>query len=736
MSDMKRDIDIETEEKQIADDSTFVRDLFEQDGVEAPEALSAENMKLKLEEVKPGQTENAICEAGNDSRDFDEKAQDAQSGHSKATGQKKYVWRKYIGFAAAAAACLLLVMTPVMNSLRAPGKTTDGASSAKGLETFSSYSEIEQVLETVTGSYVLDYDIEGESGILMKNGEAADGNAVQEAAPGSSVYSAEKSMQAPGGQGSGHSDTYIQVAGVDEADRVKVDDRYIYFISSSYDRICIRKADHGKTEKASVIKAGKYETFTDLFLKENKLIVISEVVKSYGSVRTAVTVYDITDRKAPEEVSVYIQTGTPVSQRMVGDIVYLVTDQYTYNKEIPVCGTEDSPKKLKPGEIACVPNLTQPEYTVIGAVDTSSGKELSHVTKAVLGGSQDIYANGDNLYVAGTTYISDEDDAAGEKEISSDADSKVIRKWMPFYLYPDREEATMLIKVRMNDGKIKIGKAATVEGTIDDQFSMDERDGTFRIATTSSDVKGREINNLFVLDKDLKTLGSVTGFAKGESIKAVRYVKDKAYVITYEETDPLFIIDLSDSRKPVIEGEVKISGFSTLLVPIDEDTMLGIGYSTEDGGDDIGMEVTNGLKFALFDVSDPSKPKVADSKTLKDVYSDVQEDHKALVRIPGENSFLVPGYKEENNSEDFDAEAGTDAEEDESDEESEDWEEDVLETDDYYHLSGRVYSVSAKGGKLTVGGKYKTDEAVSRCPVIDGYIYAIREDDKVVSFKL
>ena len=735
MSDMKRDIDIETEEKQIADDSAFVRDLFEQDGVEAPEALSAENMKLKLEEVKPGQIENAVCEAGNDSRDFDEKAQDAQSGHSRTTGQKKYVWRKYIGFAAAAAACLLLVMTPVMNSLLTQKKSADSSVPANGLETFSSYSEIEQVLETVTGSYVLDYDIEGENGILMKNGEAADGSTVQEAAPGSSVYSAEKSMQAPGGQRSGHSDTYIQVAGVDEADRVKVDDRYIYFISSSYDRVCIRKADHGKTENASVIKAGKYETFTDLFLKGNKLIVISEVVKSYGSVRTAVTVYDITDRKAPEEESVYIQTGTPVSQRMVGDIVYLVTDQYAYNKEIPVCGTEDSPKKLKPGEIACVPNLTQPEYTVIGAVDTSSGKELSHVTKAVLGGSQDIYANGDNLYVAGTTYISDEDDAAGEKEISSDADSKVVRKWMPFYLYPDREEATMLIKVRMNDGKIKIGKAATVEGTIDDQFSMDERDGTFRIATTSSDVKGREINNLFVLDKDLKTLGSVTGFAKGESIKAVRYVKDKAYVITYEETDPLFIIDLSDSSKPVIEGEVKISGFSTLLVPINEDTMLGIGYSTEDGGDDIGMEVTNGLKFALFDVSDPSKPKVADSKTLKDVYSDVQEDHKALVRIPGENSFLVPGYKEENNSEDSDAETVTDVEE-EAGEESEDWEEDVLETDDYYHLSGRVYSVSAKDGKLTVGGKYKTDEAVSRCPVIDGYIYAIREDDKVVSFKL
>ena len=712
MSNMKRDIDIETEEKQIAEDEAFLTDLFEQDGIEPPETLSAANIKQRIE-AQNSEAESADSEA-------EPAVQNNIADQNKTSGHRKYVWRKYLGFAAAAA-CLILVMAPVLNSLHVAGKPADVLSES-GLETFSSYKEIEKVLDSVTGQYTLDYDdavVESESGIAVKN----------------AVGSADSSMRAPGSQTPGHSDTYIQVAGVDEADRVKVDDEYIYFISSSFDRICIRKADHGRTEKAAVIKAGRYESFTDLFLKDNKLIVISEVIKGSGSVRTAVTVYDITDRKAPEEESVYMQTGTPVSQRMTGDIVYIVTDQYAYNREIPLCGTEDSQKKLKPEEIACVPNLIQPEYTVIGAVDISSGKEMSHVTKAVLGGSQDIYANGDNLYIAGTTYIRAKDEAAGEEEISSGADDKVIKKWMPLYFFENKDEATMIIKVRMNDGKISVDKAATVEGTIDDQFSMDERDGSFRIATTSSDAKGREINNLFVLDKKLKMLGSVTGFARGESIKAVRYVKDKAYVITYEETDPLFIIDLSDVRKPVIEGEVKISGFSTLLVPLDEDTMLGIGYSTEDGGDDIGMEVTNGLKFALFDVSDPSKPKVADCKTLKDVYSDVQEDHKALVRIPGENSFLVPGYKEENNSEDSDTDVVTDAEE-ESDEESADWEEDVLETEDHYHLSGRVYSVSAKDGKLIVGGKYKTDEAVSRCPVIDGYIYAIREDNKVVSFKL
>ena len=140
---------------------------------------------------------------------------------------------------------------------------------------------------------------------------------------------------------------------------------------------------------------------------------------------------------------------------------------------------------------------------------------------------------------------------------------------------------------------------------------------------------GIDVNNLFVLDPDLKEAGSVTGFARNESIKAVRYVGDKAYVITYEAIDPLFIIDLSDPEDPSIEGEVMIDGFSTLLVPVNEGRMLGIGHATGDNG--YGGEYDSGLKLALFDISDPSHPAVLDSMEFKDMMSPAQSDHHALM---------------------------------------------------------------------------------------------------------
>ena len=170
---------------------------------------------------------------------------------------------------------------------------------------------------------------------------------------------------------------------------------------------------------------------------------------------------------------------------------------------------------------------------------------------------------------------------------------------------------------------------------------MDEHDGYFRIATTSQRA-GMDVNNLYVLDSKLKETGEVTGFARNESIKAVRFIGDKAYVITYEAIDPLFIIDLSDPASPRIEGEVKIDGFSTLLIPVSKDRLLGIGHATGDNG--YGGEYDSGLKLALFDISDPSQPKVMDSKEFKDMSSTAQYDHHALM-VNGEAGYFAIPYE-------------------------------------------------------------------------------------------
>ena len=154
---------------------------------------------------------------------------------------------------------------------------------------------------------------------------------------------------------------------------------------------------------------------------------------------------------------------------------------------------------------------------------------------------------------------------------------------------------------------------------------MDERNGCFRIAT--SDEIG---NNLYILDSQLNKISEITGFAENEQIQAVKYIGDMAYVITYEQTDPLFVIDLSDVQNPEIKGSVEITGFSSQLVSVDENTLLGIGY------DDIF-----GIKLALFDISNPSSPTVLDSYTMPEAYSNAQRNHKAIVINKDKNYFAI-----------------------------------------------------------------------------------------------
>ncbi|MBR2547291.1 MAG: beta-propeller domain-containing protein [Eubacterium sp.] len=694
-------------EKGMEIDQEYLADMFEHDGIEVPDSLSRNDIESMLEKADAdgsGQSDAASA-AGEDA------APDVPGTEGKKTVKKavkKHTWLKPAGWAAAIAACLMLVVLPAVNARKAE---------AEDLITFKSYGEIYKTIDEITerarAVYRNDYFA------VQEDAEVFEGSA-DSAVGGNSLKSAAPGMSKGSSAADDHSDTYIQVEGVDEADKVKVDGKYLYFIDASGSRILIYRADNGKAVKVSSIRADSNASYSDIFLRGDRLVAIAEHYSSDMEVTTAAEIYDISSREKPSKSAEYVQSGMPVSQRMVGDILYLVTDQYAYDKGIPYCGSDEKTDKLKAGDICCVPSPAEAEYTVIGAVDTSSGKELSHVTKAVLGGSQDIYANGENLYIAGTKYIRDKSSKQGA--------GAVRQYFMPIY---SGRMATMIIKVRMAHGDIKILDSSIVKGTINDQFSMDERDGKFRIATTSVTDSGEQVNNLFVLDKDLEELGHVSGFARGESIKAVRYVKNKAYVITYEQTDPLFVIDLTDSRKPEIEGAVKIDGFSTLLVPLSGDRLLGIGYGTRQVE---SWQEISGIKFALFDISNPSKPDVVTSKTIEGVFSDAQEDHRALVMLgTGENAeFILPCWKEiENYAVDYDDDIVEDAEESgETDAEGK-----------YYEYTdnsprGGILTMSAADDRIDVKSFDEIQDGVERCPVIGDYIYAVTDMDDVVSVKL
>lgn len=128
------------------------------------------------------------------------------------------------------------------------------------------------------------------------------------------------------------------------------------------------------------------------------------------------------------------------------------------------------------------------------------------------------------------------------------------------------------MKFELNNGKIIYKAKGKVEGSVNNQFSMDENGDNFRIATTIGEIWSNQntSNNLYVLNDKLEEIGKIEGLAEGEKIYSVRYMGSKAYVVTFKQTDPFWVIDLSDATNLQILGEVKLPGYSVYLHPYDE----------------------------------------------------------------------------------------------------------------------------------------------------------------------
>ena len=139
-------------------------------------------------------------------------------------------------------------------------------------------------------------------------------------------------------------------------------------------------------------------------------------------------------------------------------------------------------------------------------------------------------------------------------------------------------------------------------------------------------------------------IGKLENLAKGENIYSVRFMGNRAYMVTFVQTDPLFVIDLEDPTNPYVLGELKIPGFSNYLHPYDETHIIGFGQDTEEN--EFGGVITTGMKMALFDVSNPNNPiemfseKIGESGT----YSELLNNHKALLFSKEKNLIAFPIY--------------------------------------------------------------------------------------------
>jgi uncharacterized secreted protein with C-terminal beta-propeller domain len=226
----------------------------------------------------------------------------------------------------------------------------------------------------------------------------------------------------------------------------------------------------------------------------------------------------------------------------------------------------------------------------------------------------------------------------------------------------DGTQKTEVHKIHVDNDEITYEAAGKVPGYILNQFSMDEYNGYFRIATTEYNygvvteeskngtvtvTKIEEptiVNNVYVLNQTMAIVGSLEGLAPGERIYSARFIGARCYLVTYVQVDPLFVIDLKNPEDPKVLGELVMPGYSNYLHPYDENILIGIGKnSTEAQGEWWGADYL-GVKISLYDVSDVKNPRIIKDFMIGDRGTDSTAftDHKAFLFDKELNLLAIP----------------------------------------------------------------------------------------------
>ncbi len=501
------------------------------------------------------------------------------------------------------------------------------------------------------------------------------------------------------------SETNVQVAGIDEADILKTDGDYIYTVTGKV--LYIIKAYPG--EDAEIVSTIKFDgTPKGLFVKDDKLMVFGDFYDNQFFKRidftprsgmTFVDIYDITDRNEPELTRQLKFEGSYFRGREKDGYAYILTSTTPYYRPVrpmPVIVDGDVVKTVPVNDIYYfdIP-YKNPVFINIHALEIDDPDNMESKSVAVEYG-QELYMSHDNIYITYSEYISewelqqdilvqllepyvtDSDKELISKIKATDNDvlsvaekkQKIVSIYMSYeqtltsdeleelqdtaeeMLQEKLEELehleyTVINRVSYDKTDIEPEANGKVPGRLNNQFSMDEYEGVFRIATTlsarwSSYAKERteSSNNVYTLNQDLEIMDELEGLAEGETIYSTRFMGDRLYMVTYRQVDPFFVIDLSNPKNIKELGKLKIPGFSRYLHPYDENTIIGIGQDATSTGR------TKGLKISLFDVSDVENPVEIASYVSDDRYaqSSAMWEHKAFLFSREKNLLVIPVY--------------------------------------------------------------------------------------------
>ncbi|OFW67034.1 MAG: hypothetical protein A2Z12_07225 [Actinobacteria bacterium RBG_16_68_21] len=521
------------------------------------------------------------------------------------------------------------------------------------------------------------YGLEGGPGPIIY---FRDGFAVPEAAMGDVVtttmaaaFGSNDTAVDQSGTGNGFSGTNVQVAGVDEPDIVKTDGTRILSIVNGVLRYVDVSSGSPVLLGQLTLEAGWDQRF---FADGDRAFVFSNgdmyavpffaeadarIMPPYGNGGQVTIVQEI-DLGNPEAMKV-VRTlridGTYLSSRAIGTTVRVVVSSYPQglpfvypsndgaadialetNRRIIQDSTIDNwlpgyvlydgsgdeihsgrlvecDRMNRPGDFSGFDTLSVLTLDLGSALDAGSGT-------GVIAKGETVYASASSLYVATNVWV--------PGDAAADALDDLNERY-----------TTSIHKFDISGtGQARYLASGAIDGHLLNQYSMDEYDGFLRIAATegapwgTNDTTKSHIVVLAERGGDLVEAGEVGNMGKGESIYAVRFIGPAAYVVTFRQTDPLYVVDLRDPASPRVAGELKINGYSAYLHPLANGMILGVGQDADSDGR------TTGSKATIFDVSDPSNPRVVSSWTLADSYSDVEWDQLAFLYWAPEDIVVLP----------------------------------------------------------------------------------------------
>ena len=486
--------------------------------------------------------------------------------------------------------------------------------------------------------------------------------------------------------------TNVQVSGVDEADIVKTDGNFLYIVSNN--KLSIIDAGTMKLVSQTELAPSSKDCcayVSDMYLNGNLLVVTGyegtendspvpaydyyiDCIYRLQPLNSLSVVFDITERNNIKEVRRVTQDGSIVASRMIGTYLYTVTRYSPDYKNDTAFYPKVNGEEVTCDEVYVDKSKTDHTMNTVVSCYNTADKDSEVEKVSVIADSNVVYCSNDTLYIACSSYEAN-------------------------------NRSTVIHAFSLKDGKVSYKGSASVPGTCDGQYMMDQSGNYFRIATTDYNVKSDlDVSSLYVLDENLRVIGKLENIAHDEQIKSVRFMGDTAYVVTFKNTDPLFAVDLSKPNAPKILGEVKLPGFSRYLHPLSQNLLVGIGYDGDEESADFSK-----IKISLFDVSNKKNPKELTSHIIKNAYCNVDSsDAKAFVTID-ENTFGIPVIYE-----------------------------DI--SDDYYYLKPAFKTFTVKDGKFVEKNVYVHSSRENDCNIFRGtfigkYVYTI-SDDTVKQFDM